>query len=134
MPTSTAVKVASTPCRRCHYTGTSRLFANAPVRGILARMKCVIEHRTKWFAPRYEVRVAMLFSTLETAIIKQHKLYDHRIVTDLGQEVHIRDVYKRTYARRFYTPALAKTFDERFRAALPTLKGYLEFSARTPPP
>jgi len=97
-------------------------------------MKCVIEHRTKWFAPRHEVRVGILFSALETAIIETHKLYDHRVLTDLGQEIHIRDIYKRTYTRRFDTPALAKTFDERFRAALPTLKGYLEFSAYKPPP
>jgi hypothetical protein len=94
---------------------------------------CAIEHRTRWFAPCYEVRVGILFSPLERAIIETHKLYDHRVLTDLGDEIKIEHIYDKTLVKRFSTPALAKTFDENLRAALNKLKGYLEFSATTTP-
>lgn len=91
-------------------------------------MQAAIEHHTKLFAPRYAVRVGIIFTELERAVIEEHKLYDHRVLTDLGDEITIGDIYGRTLTKRFDSPALAKTFAEHLETALHKLKSYLEFS------
>lgn len=91
-------------------------------------MHVAVEHKTRWLAPRYEVRVGILFSEIEQALIEEHRLHRHRVLTDLGDEITIADIYKRTLSKRFDSPALAKTFVENLEVALLKLKSYLEFS------
>jgi hypothetical protein len=93
-------------------------------------MQVAIRRTTRFFAPRYEIRVVIRFSYVEEAIIEQHELYKHRIMSDLGQQIEVQDVYHRTFVKRFDTAALAKAFDERMQAAIHSLKSHHEFSAR----